>query len=80
MMKILKFGFALTLIVLIAVGIGGYLYWDGLKTYGKTSLGQAGIAEVTIPKGKNPKAVARILEDKGIIQDMKNFTGTHDTS
>ena len=73
MMKILKYGVILSFLIAIAVGVGGYAYWESLKTYGQTSLGQQGVVELTIPKGKNPKAVARMLQEKGLILDAERF-------
>ncbi|MBL91990.1 MAG: hypothetical protein CMH56_09300, partial [Myxococcales bacterium] len=63
-------------IVLFGVGVVGgaaYHYWNKLKDYGQQSLGGDGIAELVIPQGSNPKKVARMLQEKGIIQDAEFF-------
>ena len=73
MIKILKLGFILVVLMTIAAGTGGYLYWEGLKTYGETTLGNDGVVDVVISKGTNPKAVARILQEKDIIKDPQRF-------
>ena len=52
---------------------GAYFYWQKLESYGQNSLGGDGVVDVVVPKGANPKKVARILQKNGVIEDAEFF-------
>lgn len=59
----------------LAVGVAGGIYWRQLSSIGQVPFKPADepLVEVEIKRGMGPRAISRLLEQKGIIEDAEGF-------
>lgn len=75
MKTFLKVAFALFLVVLVAAGGFAFVTWRSVSAEGQSAFRPGADDEivVVIEKGTSPRAIARLLEEKGVVEDGERF-------